>query len=218
MCVCRLHLCFYCLLLSLLAHNGLSNCIPLTGTSNHGWGSGSHYERAAKGQRSDVYQRLLEQRAAVCHMDACWGLLPATNLNSYTFRQFLHMQSVCSKLKQENTEKTHWGLQCLTTAKSKWHTPEKDKQNTNWQFVSAQLNEHKGMRYCSRTLYCNVLNPTVYFCKIITVKAVLPTGAPLRSLSVWLNRSFSWTSLSREGQRNSTDNDMFRYPKKQTCV
>lgn len=100
-CVCRLHLRFYCLLLSLLAHNGLTNCFPLTAPSNRGWGSGSHNERAANGQRSDVYQRLPEQRAVVCHTDACWGSPPATNHNSYTFR----LQSVCSQLKRENTGK-----------------------------------------------------------------------------------------------------------------
>lgn len=214
-----LHLWFYCLLLSLLAHNGLTNCFPLKAPSNHGWGSGSHYERAANGQRSDVYQRLLEQRAAVCHTNTCWGPLPVTNHNSYTYRQSLYIKSVSSQWKQENTGKhtedyNVWQPQNLNGT----HQKRKSKTRTDSLFPHSWMST-KAWDIAQGSF--NVLNSTVYFCKIITVKAVLPTGAPRRSLSVWwklYNRSFSWASLSREGQGNSTDNDMFWYCEKQTCV
>lgn len=40
--VCRLHLWFHCRLLSLLAHNGSTDCSQPTGPSNHWVGSGGH--------------------------------------------------------------------------------------------------------------------------------------------------------------------------------
>ena len=60
-CVSRLHLWFYSVLLSLLVHNGLSDRFLLTASSNQGWENSSHYEHSINGQRSEVYQTLLNR-------------------------------------------------------------------------------------------------------------------------------------------------------------
>lgn len=160
-------------------------------------------------------ERPLEQRAAACHMATCRGPLPASNQNSHTFTQSLYIQSVCCGLKQESTGKhiedyNVWQPQHLNgiQRKRKSKTPFDSLFPYSWMST-------KAWDFAQGSF--NVLNPAVYFCKIITMKALLPTGASWRSLSVWLkmyNRSFSWASPSREGWRNSSDDDLFWYPEK----
>lgn len=153
-------------------------------------------------------QRLLEQRAAACHMDTCWGPLPATNHHSYTFRQSLYIQTVCSQLRQKNTGKhtedySVWQPQNLngTNRKRKSKTLTDSLLPYSWMSTKAWDIAQGSF---------NVLNPAVYFCKIITVKVELPTGAPRRSLSVWLklyNRSSSGASPPRRAAMTMTCSD-----------
>lgn len=154
-------------------------------------------------KRSEMYHSRLEHRAA-----ARRGLRPATNHSSYTFRQSCYMHLVCSQSKQENTEK-HTESYNVWQPQNLNGTLHKSKTETDSWFPHSWMST-KAWRIGQGSL--NVLNPSVYFGKIITVKAVLPTGAPWRSLLLWsklFNRPFSCTPLTAEGRTNRRDNDLF---------